>query len=371
MRRWCWLLAILFGVGWAQRIDQVPNPRMVDSGWVVDMAGVLSAQQKAQLNEMLSALERDTGVEMAVVILQRTMDAEPKEFATELFNRWGVGKRGEDNGVLVLVALQQRRIEVETGYGIEGILPDSEIGTLLQDLVVPTFRRGDYAGGLIALVGELSQRIRDRSAGDYTPNRSPVPNPFGTVAIVLLMAGGLGVALWLILRERSPQCPTCRQPMRLLSEQQDDAYLNPLQLLEEQLGSVDYRVWRCDMCQTLEIRPVVRWWSGYERCPKCGARTLQTTSHIVREPTYRRTGLELIRKVCRNPRCDYEDEQRRILPRRQRVPTVVIIGGGMGRGGGWTRGGWSGGGWSGGGWSGGGGSFGGGRSGGGGAGASW
>jgi hypothetical protein len=59
MRRWCWLLAILFGVGWAQRIDQVPNPRVVDGGWVVDMAGVLSAQQKARLNEMLSALERD------------------------------------------------------------------------------------------------------------------------------------------------------------------------------------------------------------------------------------------------------------------------------------------------------------------------
>mgnify|MGYP000539572606 CR=1 FL=1 len=133
------ILALLMLGAWAQRIEEVPNPRRTEGGWVVDMAGILTAAQKQQLNATLSALERDTGAEMAVVILQRTLDAEPKEFATELFNRWGVGKKGEDNGILVLVALQQRRIEVETGYGIEGILPDSEVGMLLQDMVVPAF----------------------------------------------------------------------------------------------------------------------------------------------------------------------------------------------------------------------------------------
>ncbi|MCS7065095.1 MAG: TPM domain-containing protein [Fimbriimonadales bacterium] len=364
------LVGMLLLIGaWAQRVDEVPNPRQTEGGWVVDMAGILTPEQKLQLNEMIGTLERDTGAEMAVVILQRTVDAEPKEFATELFNRWGVGKKGEDNGILVLVALQQRRIEVETGYGIEGILPDSEVGTILQDVVVPAFRRGDYASGLTALVSELIQRIRDRSAGAYTPPEARRGVPVGSILGVILLAGGVGVILYFLLGERAPRCPTCRKPMRLLSEQQDNAYLNPLQLLEERLRSVDYKVWRCDNCQTLDIRPHVRWWSGYERCPKCGGRSLKTTSRVVREPTYRRAGLELIRKVCKNPRCDYEDEQQRTIPRRERSSTVIVPGGGLGRGGGWVGGSSSSGGW-GGGWSGGG-SFGGGSSGGGGAGAGW
>ncbi|GBC93778.1 hypothetical protein HRbin15_02280 [bacterium HR15] len=363
------VLALLLTGTWAQRVADVPNPRQTEGGWVVDMADILTTAQKQQLNAMLSALERDTGAEMAVVIVQRTLDAEPKEFATELFNRWGVGKKGEDNGVLVLVALQQRRIEVETGYSIEGILPDSEVGTLLQDVVVPAFRRGDYAGGLIALVNELIQRIRDRSPGAYTPPETPRSIPIGSLLGTLLIFGGLGALVWFLLGERAPRCPTCLKPMRLLNEKQDNAYLSPLQLTEERLGSVDYRVWRCDTCQTVEIRPRIQWFSGYEVCPKCNGRTLKTTSHVVREPTYRRAGLELIRKVCKNPKCGYKDEQQRILPRREYSPDVIVLGGGSGGGGGWFGGSSSGSG--GGGWSGGGGSFGGGSSGGGGAGASW
>jgi uncharacterized protein len=365
------LLALLWMSAWAQRVQEVPNPRPT-GGWVTDMVGILTPQQKQQLNALIDALERDTGTEMAVVILQRTVGAEPKAFATELFNHWGIGKKGENNGILVLVALQQRRIEVETGYGIEGILPDSEIGMLLQDVVVPAFRSGDYGGGLITLVRELTQRIRDRSSGSYLPPTSPdtptAPLPIGSVLMLILaLTAGAGGLVWFLLSERTLRCPTCRQPMRLLNETQDDAYLDPLQLLEERLGSVDYRVWRCDQCQMMEIQPHFQWWSGYERCPKCNGYTVRTTSHVVREPTYTRAGLEQIHKRCKNPRCDYEDEQQRVLPRRERDPDFIIFRGGTGggfssRSGGWSR---SGGGWS------GGGSFGGGRSGGGGAGASW
>jgi hypothetical protein len=79
------------------------------------MAGVLSPEHKARLNRLIDQLERDTGAEIAVVILRRTQGATPKEYATELFNRWGVGKREADNGVLMLVALGDRRVEIENG----------------------------------------------------------------------------------------------------------------------------------------------------------------------------------------------------------------------------------------------------------------
>jgi uncharacterized protein len=80
-------------------------------------------------------------------ILRRTQGATPKEYATELFNRWGVGKREADNGVLLLVSLGDRRVEIETGYGMEAILPDAVAGEILDTAVVPRFRAGDIPGG--------------------------------------------------------------------------------------------------------------------------------------------------------------------------------------------------------------------------------
>jgi uncharacterized membrane protein YgcG len=141
------------------------------------MAGVLSPEQKAQLNRLIDQLERDTGAEVAVVILRRTQGATPKEYATQLFNRWGVGKREADNGVLMLVALGDRRVEIETGYGMEAILPDAVAGEILDTAVVPRFRAGDIAGGVIAGVEAIAERIRNAQAsGAYEPTAPRAPN---------------------------------------------------------------------------------------------------------------------------------------------------------------------------------------------------
>lgn len=382
-----WLSLAIWLAGWlgasAQPLSQIPNPRQTYGGWVVDMAGVLSPQQLAQLNQRISTLERDTGAELAVVVLQRTYDATPKEYATELFNRWGVGKRDADNGVLMLVSLGDRRVEIETGYGMEAILPDAVAGEILDTAVIPRFRQGDIAGGILAGVEAIAQRIlRAQATGVYEPAAPSADTPrsyayspdanggLGVPAVLalVLIGGGVIVVLALLLRERPPKCPSCQQPMRLLDEQADDAYLDELQRTEEQLGSVNYLVWKCDACETLEMFRKPAWFSGYSQCPECGGYTLQETARIVREPTYRRTGLELIVYNCKNPRCRYRDEQTRVLPRLVRS-SPIIIGGPFGGGSSARSGGWSSGGFGGGSF--GGGSFGGGRSGGGGAGRSW
>jgi uncharacterized protein len=387
-------LGVLIGIhallGWSQPIAQVPNPRATDGGWVVDMAGVLSPEQKARLNRMIDQLERETGAEVAVVILRRTQGATPKEYATELFNRWGVGKREADNGVLMLVALGERRVEIETGYGMEAILPDAAAGEILDTAVVPRFRAGDIAGGVLAGVEAIAARIRRAQAsGAYEPTApsapyrpraddapdmpAPTPNPL-PIGGLLLLGGGAIALLAYALRERPPRCPTCQQRMRLVDEQADDAYLDELQRAEEQLGSVNYLVWRCDACDTLEIFRKVALLNTYGRCPQCGGMTVRETARIVRTPTYTRTGLELVLRQCKNPRCDFSEERERALPKRERFDDEW-----WGRTGGRSSGGWSSsGGWwsgggrsSGGGWSSGGGSFGGGSSGGGGAGRGW
>ncbi|MCX7924999.1 MAG: TPM domain-containing protein [Fimbriimonadales bacterium] len=394
--RWVIAWSCVWLLGWSQPLDQIPNPRKTDGGWVVDMAGVLSGEQKARLNRVIDALERETGAEVAVVILRRTQGATPKEYATELFNKWGVGKRDADNGVLMLVALGDRRVEIETGYGMEAIIPDAVAGEILDTAVVPRFKQGDIAGGVLAGVEAIAERIRQAQASgayeptpatapylrptpykpspnDYHATPGPLSSPLLPFGGLLLIGGGVGLLAY-ALRERPPKCPVCQKPMHLLDENADDEYLTELQRTEEQLGSVNYHVWKCDQCGMLEIHPKIALLNSYRKCPKCKGHTVYETARVVQPATYARSGLELVSYQCKNPRCDYHEEKERRLPRLERVEydweyarrsrrrrdDDWFIGGGFG---GWS----SGGGFGGGGWT----SGGGGSSGGGGAGRSW
>ncbi|MDH7571468.1 MAG: TPM domain-containing protein [Armatimonadota bacterium] len=363
-RRYGWgvavgiLLALAVGAH-AQWANQVPNPRSAGV-WVSDTAGVVDAATETRLNQLIADLERRTGVEIAVVTLSSVGDDTPKEVATELFNRWGVGKRERDNGVLVLLVMDARRVEVETGYGVEGVLPDGKVGELLRTYAVPRFRQGDFGGGLLALVRSMASVLEGAGAevrgGSRTTHRSRGGSlaPLGWGAAVgILFLIGVGYGVW---RRSIRRCPQCGKRMRLLSKEQEKAYLAEDQRFEEELGAVNWKVWRCDDCQVHEIQRGWRSWA-FSDCPKCGHHTVHTASTVVRAPTYVSTGLREEIQTCMFPRCSYRTKQHRVIPRRERRssgPWVV--------GGGWSGGG--GGGF-------GGGSFGGGSSGGGGAGASW
>ncbi|WP_299406469.1 YgcG family protein [Acaryochloris sp. IP29b_bin.148] len=130
-------------------VAEVPNPRQQDS-WVTDMADLLSPDSEAKLNQMITALEETNGAEIAVVTVPDTKpSASPKAFATELFNTWGIGKKGEDNGILFLVSKNERRTEIETGYGVESILPDAQVGNILRTQVTPSFKQGNFDVGIV------------------------------------------------------------------------------------------------------------------------------------------------------------------------------------------------------------------------------
>src|SRR4051794_35522876 len=119
------MVAWLATVAGATTVADVPNPRP-GGGWVSDVAGALDPDQERALNDELSALDRDLGVEVAVVTVDSVDGETPKSFATPLFQRWGIGKAGADNGVLVLLVLgTERDVEIEPGYGLEGLLTDA------------------------------------------------------------------------------------------------------------------------------------------------------------------------------------------------------------------------------------------------------
>jgi len=132
-------------------VQEVPNPRQVNNTWVTDKANILSDSTETQLNQMISDLEAKNGSEIAVVTVPDTKpSATPKAFATELFNFWGIGKKGKNNGVLLLISSGERRVQIETGSGIQSILPDAKSVGIIQTEITPRFKQQDFDGGTLA-----------------------------------------------------------------------------------------------------------------------------------------------------------------------------------------------------------------------------
>ncbi|OGO23892.1 MAG: hypothetical protein A2Z28_05140 [Chloroflexi bacterium RBG_16_51_9] len=126
---------------------------------VNDFAGLLSPAGKAQLESRLLQLEKDTTDEVAVVTIASLEGDSVEDYASRLFEKWGIGKKGKDNGVLFLVAPTERQMWIEVGYGLEPVLTDGRAGRILDNEVLPSFRDGDYEAGItkgvIAIEGYL------------------------------------------------------------------------------------------------------------------------------------------------------------------------------------------------------------------------
>jgi uncharacterized protein len=162
-------LALSFGVAAGAaaegpKLEEVSNPRSDHGGWVSDGALILGAALP-ELEQRFARLNQETGHEVALVILPSIGDAVPRTFANELFERWGVGRQGEDDGVLILHVLDQRRVEVETGYGAEALLPDAKCAWLVNEVAVPLFREDKLAQGHLALAAGVDAALRDPALG--------------------------------------------------------------------------------------------------------------------------------------------------------------------------------------------------------------
>jgi len=124
--------------------SHVPSP----TGYVNDFANVLSADEKVQIERLLDEIEKNTTVEISVVTVQ-TLDGDSiEDFALRLFEEWGIGKKEKDNGLLLLIAIQERKYRFEVGYGLEGTIPDSVAGRIGRDALVPYFKEGKYGEGI-------------------------------------------------------------------------------------------------------------------------------------------------------------------------------------------------------------------------------
>ncbi len=124
-------------------------PEPTERFFVGDFADVISDSDEEQLYTNAVALQRDTEAQVVVVTVETLNGLEPYEYATELGNRWGVGSSESDNGVVVLLAVEEREIFISVGYGLEGALPDSKTGRILDVYGIPYFKNDDFSTGLL------------------------------------------------------------------------------------------------------------------------------------------------------------------------------------------------------------------------------
>ena len=131
------------------------------TGFVNDFSGTLTSGDKAALEQQLTALKQQTGAEISIALVPTVgRDETIETYAVKLFQEWGIGQKGKDNGALILVAVQDHEMRIEVGYGLEGDLTDAQASQIVNTIMKPAFRVNDFAGGLKGAVDVITQTLQ-------------------------------------------------------------------------------------------------------------------------------------------------------------------------------------------------------------------
>ena len=394
-------------------VDEIPNVHVADARrYVSDPDGLLSPAMRDSLDRAIRNVWTQSSAELAVVVVDRIEGGDIDTLATDLFTKWGMGKKDKDNGILYIVAIGDRSAAIRTGYGVEGVVPDVLAGRIIRSSNM-RFKEGDVDGGVAEAVDGLSHLLttpgateelmseyaNDQGAGNGADNVdlfgiwvdvSKVIAALMLIWLIIVLISsrkqgryarymklkqlqlpalvvafatiGMGLVAFIPLmvimrrlRVAPRKCPNCGNAMKRLDEKADNAYLTPAQDTEERLNSVDYDVWLCPNCGETDILPYVNETKSYTPCPHCGARACtMVADRVIAKPTTTSPGRGA--KVYRCLNCKNVNSVAYNIPK---LPPVVIVPPVGGRGGGFGGGGFSGG------------SFGGGMTGGGGASGGW
>lgn len=407
--------------------DEIVNPNLANKyDYVADPGNLLSVETRRKVNSRLQALRDSTSAEVAVAIVPSIGDHTVEDFSEKVFTEWGLGKADKDNGVLLLISPESRKVRIQTGYGAEGVLPDITCGHIIREAVIGNMRDDcldcavDQATEMMAQImqdPEYADELKSELADNYNSNAEGAPisgetmmwfltacvvffllltcgtyvydirearklptqadkaflwkNSLKTYLVIGILSGFIGVIFYLLARRNyrkarfgNHPCPNCGGKMRLAKGAEANASLTPSQQFEVKLGSMEYDVHKCDKCGKVEVAAFPTENTVYSTCPKCGTRAYHYIgSRTTRPATYHSDGYGV--RLYRCEYCGYEDEKGYRIPRKDMsgaVATAAILGASSRRGGGF------GGGFGGGGFGGG---FGGGSTGGGGASGGW
>jgi uncharacterized protein len=189
-------VAVLLGAPHA-RAAPVPIPEF--TGWVIDQTNTLDAATKTQLSSLAADLDRRKGAQLGILMIPTTDGEAIESYARRAFDKWRLGREKIDDGILFVVAKDDRRLRIEVGYGLEGAVPDLLAGRIIREQVAPRFQAGDFAGGVTAGAQSLAKLIEGEPLPAPPPgvreaagnDESPAVMLFPLAAMVFFMPAGL------------------------------------------------------------------------------------------------------------------------------------------------------------------------------------
>jgi uncharacterized protein len=190
------MLAIVIIATLARQCAAIPADDLLKSlkptADVNDFAGLLTPAEKASLEARCHQLRERTGAQLAVVTLKSLQGGQIDDFAVKLFKHWGIGQKDQKNGVLLIVAIEDRRARIETGYGVEPIIPDILAGRIIDNQLRPRFRNQQYAAGLRDSVNAICELIEKGTPADRAALADQKPNDWFTTILFLCLFVGFG-----------------------------------------------------------------------------------------------------------------------------------------------------------------------------------
>jgi uncharacterized protein len=190
-------LSLIAGlVVWTAAVAAPTFPAL--TGRVVDGANILSPQTEVSLTTKLEALEAKTSRQLVIVTVPSLQGDEIEDYGYQLGRAWGIGEKGRNTGVLLIVAPNERRVRVEVGYGLEGVLTDALSTVILQERVLPKFRTGDFEGGVVSGADALIEQLSlpdDQAKAKVAATTQPQASSDRSVPTVVLVLLGLWVLL--------------------------------------------------------------------------------------------------------------------------------------------------------------------------------
>lgn len=189
-----WLLMLALGLGapaWAQDGGVLPVPAL--SGHVIDQTGTLAPAQRQGLDDKLSAFERERGTQLVVLLVPTTQPEDIAAYAQRVGDAWKIGRREVGDGLLLVVAVQDRRVRIEVAKALEGAVPDLAASRIIDGAIVPAFQRGDFPAGIEAGVDQLMARVRGEELP--LPEATSPRSPPGAQLQDLVVFGLIGVPI--------------------------------------------------------------------------------------------------------------------------------------------------------------------------------
>lgn len=174
----CLLLALPAAAG--DKLQPIPSL----AGPVMDLTNTLSADQRQQLSQKLLSLHQKYGAQMQVLVIPTSAPEDAFSYSMRVVEKWKLGTAEKDDGLLLFIAKNDRRSQIQVGYGLEGVIPDAIASRLQNDVMAPYFKQGDFYGGINAVIDGVYARV----SGDVSPAQTPLPSAKLSADSVMLFA---------------------------------------------------------------------------------------------------------------------------------------------------------------------------------------